>query len=132
MNRKTFLVISKKLNNLNALQMRQIQYDEKFGTRSTLNIFFTVKHRWIIFDQTSDKFSRLFVFVSLHIPTPTISPHLVYVHLKNACYLYSACSNPINVVLVIVIVIDLVITHRSTLAVPISSTLAYNHTPDNH
>jgi hypothetical protein len=46
--------------------------------------------------------------------------------------LYSACSNHTNVVSVIVLVIAWKITHRSTLAVPISSTLAYNPTPDNH
>ena len=40
-------------------------------------------------------------------------------HLKNVNYLYSACLNPTNVVLVIVLVIALVITHRSTLAVSI-------------
>ena len=40
----------------------------------------------------------------------------------------SASSNPANVVQVIA----LVITHRSTLALPISSTLAYYHTKNNH
>ena len=52
-------------------------------------------------------------------------------HLKNVYYLYNASSNPTNVVRVIVLEIAWVITHRSNLAVPISSILAYNHTQDN-
>ena len=51
--------------------------------------------------------------------------------LENACYLYSACSNLTDVVQVSVLVIALVIMHQSTLAVSISSTLAYYHTQDN-
>ena len=62
----------------------------------------------------------------LHILLPT------ELHLKNVYYLYSASLNPTDVVQVIVLVIACVITHRSNLAVPISSTLAYNHIQENH
>ena len=63
----------------------------------------------------------LFVTFLVNILFPT------ELHLKNVNYLYSACSNPTDVVKVIV----LVITHRSNLAVPRSSILVYNHTQDN-
>ena len=46
------------------------------------------------------------------------------VDLENEGYRYSACSNPLNVVWMIVLVITLVIKHQTTLALPISSTLA--------
>jgi hypothetical protein len=50
---------------------------------------------------------------------------------ENEGNLYSACSNFTNVVLVIFLVIAFVITHQSSLALPISSILAYYHTQDN-
>jgi hypothetical protein len=53
------------------------------------------------------------------------------VNLENEGDLYSACSNSTYVVFVIVVVIALVIMQQSTLALPISSTLAYYHTQDN-
>jgi hypothetical protein len=53
-------------------------------------------------------------------------------HLKNVYYLHSASSNPTNVLKVIVLVIAWVIRRQSNLPVPISSSLAYNHTRDSH
>jgi hypothetical protein len=41
-------------------------------------------------------------------------------------------KNPTNVVYLIVLVIALVITHRSTFALPIQRTLPYYHTQDSH
>ena len=87
---------------------------------------FSKKNFKFVFKNLTKKLTWFWIFVLQITPVHIIFP--TWVHLKNAHYLNSACSNPTNAVLVLA----WVITNRSTLAVPISSTLAYNHTQDNH
>ena len=61
-----------------------------------------------------------------------VYPFPTKVNRENEGVHYSACSNSTSPVSVIVLVIFSAITHQSTMALPISKTLACYYTQDDH